>query len=389
MNGENLTELPERIVNAPGTYNFVRIKTMDVSMAFQEKPTTDQLRAYTERYIENNDIGVPKVSLKVSFAQLNQSEEYKHLKLLERVSLFDTVSVVFPLLNVSARAKVVKTVYNVLLDRMESVTLGSVRANIADTIVSQNKEIASKPTKTALEQAREAATSWLTNGKGYAYFRKDDMGNIIDILFLDTPDVETAVNVLRVGQSGIGFSNNGVNGPYVSAWTIDGKFNADFVTTGVIKSKDGTIQIDLINNQFSISTESSLGILGTYFGKIVANKSGLDLYGWDLDSDVFLHGLSFRAGNANTTSDGIRKEGESRIFNPNGDLWLYVASPKEDGTFRALRIGAKSNNVEISGNDIDIKPNQTLKIAGKNAKWELDDDLKTYKLIGIDPEQGE
>jgi phage minor structural protein len=254
----NLMELPERIVNAPGTYDFVRIKTVDFSMEFQEKPTEEQLRAYTERYIKNNDIGVPKVSLKVSFAQLNQSEEYKHLKLLERVSLFDTVSVVFPALNVSAKAKVVKTVYNVMLDRMESVTLGSVRANIADTIVSQSKEIASKPTKTALEQAREAATEWLTNGKGYKVERRDDMGNTIDTLYMDTPDIETAVNVLRVGQSGIGFSHNGVNGPYESAWTIDGKFNADFITVGTlygilvkagaIESADGKISINLSSN---------------------------------------------------------------------------------------------------------------------------------------------
>jgi phage-related protein len=289
----NLMELPERIVNAPGTYNFVRIKTMDVSTAFMEKPTEEQLRAYTERYIESNEIGVPKVSLKVSFAQLNQSEEYKHLKLLERVSLFDTVSVVFPALNVSAKAKVVKTVYNVLLDHMESVTLGSVRANIADTIVNQNNEIASKPNhttidqamKTTLEHAREVATEWLTNGKGYAYFRKDGNGNIIDILFLDTPDIETAVNVLRVGQSGIGFSHNGVNGPYESAWTIDGRFNADFITVGTlygilikagaIESADGKISIDLssnsgaaifnsgvqTNNKFSVMNASESSVL--------------------------------------------------------------------------------------------------------------------------------
>jgi phage-related protein len=391
----NLMELPERIVNAPGTYNFVRIKTMDVSTAFMEKPTEEQLRAYTERYIESNEIGVPKVSLKVSFAQLNQSEEYKHLKLLERVSLFDTVSVVFPALNVSAKAKVVKTIYNVMLDRMESVTLGSVRANIADTIVSQSKEIASKPTKTALEQAREAATEWLTNGKGYAYFRKDDMGNIIDILFLDTPDIETAVNVLRVGQSGIGFSHNGVNGPYESAWTIDGRFNADFITTGildanllktgVIRSKDGTIQIDLENNKFSIITESSLGSFGTFLGKVVASKNGLDLYGWDLDSDTYLHGLSFRAGNANTDLDGIRHEAESRLFSPEGDLWIYAAQ-KSDGTGRVLRIGVRSNTLKIVGTDVEITSYGTMKFLGKNVTWELNDDQKTYRLVGTNPD---
>ena len=248
--GKVLVELPERTINAPGTYNFVKIRTLDLSAEFETQPTVEQLRSKAESYIKSNNIGVPKVSLTVSFAQLEQSEEYKHLKLLERVSLFDTVNVEFPALNVSATAKVVKLVYDGLADRVKSVTLGSVRANIADTIANQQQEIQKAPTKTDLERAKESATAWLTNGNGYAYFRKDDLGNVVDILFMDTQDAETAVNVMRVGQSGIGFSHNGVNGPYQSAWTIDGNFVADFITTGNLSAsliKSGTLDADLIN----------------------------------------------------------------------------------------------------------------------------------------------
>ena len=250
-------ELPEKIVNAPGTYNFVKIRTVDFTESFETQPTVEQLRSKTESYIRANNIGVPAVSWSVSFEQLSKSDEYKNLALLERVSLFDTVNVEFPALGVSATAKAVKIVYDVLADRVKYATLGSVRSNIADTIAGQNsnianleKDILAKPTKTDLEKAKEAATSWLTNGKGYAYFRKDDLGNIVDILFMDTQDAETAVNVMRVGQSGIGFSHNGVNGPYESAWTIDGKFVADFITTGNLSAsliKTGTLDASAIN----------------------------------------------------------------------------------------------------------------------------------------------
>lgn len=353
MNGENLTELPERIVNAPGTYNFVRIKTMDVSMAFMEKPTEAQLRAYTQKYIEQNEIGVPKVSLKVSFAQLNQSEEYKHLNLLERVSLFDTVSVVFPRMNVSTKAKVVKTVYNVMLDRMESVTLGSVRANIADTIVSQNKEIASKPTKTALEQAREAATEWLTNGKGYAYFRKDDMGNIIDILFLDTPDIETAVNVLRVGQSGIGFSHNGVNGPYESAWTIDGRFNADFITAGTLDASLVKV-INLIAKSVSSSSgDSEINITGAILKMLYKNRVTVELSN-DFDGYPIIYMSDYEedgtnSNNSEITPHGIKIGGTSLnpvlyFYASNGNPYIQLGEdsmevswkPNGDGTYTLI-----------------------------------------------------
>ena len=132
--GAVLVELPEKIVKAPGTYNFVKIRTLDLSSEFETQPTVEQLRSKTESYIKNNNIGVPSVSLTVSFVQLDQTEEYKGLKLLEKVSLFDTVNVEFPALGVSATAKAVKIVYDVVADRVKSVTLGSVRSNIADTI---------------------------------------------------------------------------------------------------------------------------------------------------------------------------------------------------------------------------------------------------------------
>lgn len=270
-----LVELPEKIVNAPGTYNFVKIRTLDLSSEFETQPTVEQLRARTESYVKANNIGVPSVSLTVSFVQLDQTEEYKGLKLLERVSLFDTVNVEFPALGVSATARAVKLVYDVLADRVKSVTLGSVRANIADTVASQQQQIAQTPTRTDLQKASAAATAWLTNGKGYKVERRDDNGNTIDTLYMDTPDIETAVNVLRIGQSGIGFSRSGVNGPYYSAWTLDGVFDAaaikvinlvaDSVVSGVLGSKNGLLRFDLDNGKLTSGDKTDyLSINGSY-----------------------------------------------------------------------------------------------------------------------------
>lgn len=260
--GAVLVELPKKIVNAPGTYNFVKIRTLDLSSEFETQPTVDQLRAKTESYIKANNIGVPVVSWAVSFEQLSKSEEYKHLALLERVSLFDTVNVEFPALGVSATAKAVKMVYDVIADRVKSVTLGSVRASIADTIATQQQEIQQTPTKSDLKKAQEAATAWLTNGKGYKVERRDDLGRVIDTLYMDTPDIETAVNIMRVGQSGIGFSHNGVNGPYLSAWTIDGHFVADWITAGTLNAALVKV-INLIAERLSsVNGDSALDISG-------------------------------------------------------------------------------------------------------------------------------
>lgn len=136
---QEIVELDEKILNAPGSYDFTRILPLDLSQSFDSQPTKAQLRSAAQSYLNTNDIGVPSVSLSVSFAQIDQSEEYKHLNLFERVSLFDTIGVEFPLMKVSAKAKVVKIVYDVLLDRIKSAQVGSIKANIADTIADLQK----------------------------------------------------------------------------------------------------------------------------------------------------------------------------------------------------------------------------------------------------------
>lgn len=351
-----LVELPEKIISAKGSYNFVKIRTLDLSSAFDEQPTVGQLRQEAERYIEENNIGVPSISLTVSFAQLEQTEEYKHMKLLERVSLFDTLSVEFPALKVSATAQAVRIIYDVLADRVKSVTIGSVRSNIADTIVNQQQEILQTPTKSDLKKAQEAATAWLTNGKGYAYFRKDDFGNIIDMLFMDTQDPATAVNVMRVGQSGIGFSHNGVNGLYESAWTIDGRFVADWITAGTLNANLVKV-INFIAERLSSKSENSeVRITGANIEMFYKENQTLHILNeYDASPIIYI-----------TEYDG------NSISN-RGELSPHHLRLGGAGIDSAFTVGVDGNNpYMIIGEDGDPM----------NLSWEYDSERKKYILCG-------
>lgn len=133
--GENRQYIPLSSKTVPvGSFDFTRILPLDCSAEFQEAPSDGQLQLAAERYIEDNSLAVPKVSLKVGFIQLEQTEEYRGKALLERVSLCDFVTVIFPKLGVNAKAECVKLVYNVLLDRVDSVELGDAIQTVADTI---------------------------------------------------------------------------------------------------------------------------------------------------------------------------------------------------------------------------------------------------------------
>ena len=233
-----LVQLPEKILPAPGNYDFTRIMTLDLSSEFQEPPTQDQLRARAEAYMKANNIGVPKVSLTVSFVPLEQTEEYKDIGLLERVELCDTVNVEFPALGVSATAKCVRTVYDALLDRYKSVELGDARTNIADTIAAQQQKIEQAPDKTFVQQAVDSATGQITGNKGGYVVLHSSTGSKEpdEILIMDTPDIKTAVKVWRWNKAGLGYSSHGYNGPYGLAMTQDGSIVADFITAGTLNA---------------------------------------------------------------------------------------------------------------------------------------------------------
>lgn len=245
------------IVNVDGTFDFVRIMTIDFSSDFENQPTASELETRAMQYIKSNKIGVPSVSISVSFVQLEQTEEYKDLALLEKCDLCDTVTVQFEALGINAKAEIVRIITDVLLERYESVEVGDIRANIAYTIADQQQKIEKAPTTSAMQQAINNATNWLTSADGYVIAVKDDNGTWKEILFLDTPSAETAKNVLRINTNGIGFSTNGVNGPYRNAWTIDGSLVADFITTGVLTAnliKAGVLQS--LNGATSINMET-------------------------------------------------------------------------------------------------------------------------------------
>lgn len=262
------------IVNAPGTYDFQKVVPVDFSQDFETAPTLGQLQEAAEDYVSANKVGVPEVSLAVSFVQLEQTEEYKHLALLEKCDLCDTVTVQFEKLGVNAKAEIVKIVTDVLLERYKSVEIGSIRPNIATTIAGQQQEIQEKPTTSAMQQAVNNATNWITNGQGYVVAVKDYNGNWTEILIMDTPDIATATKVWRWNGGGLGYSTNGYNGPYTTAITQDGSIVADFITSGVLTANIITAGIlQSANGKTSINLETgvaqingSLQTIGTDIG---------------------------------------------------------------------------------------------------------------------------
>lgn len=267
-NNETVVTLSEKIIEASGDFGYTKILALDLSGEFKEAPTTDALRAKATEYMATLSIGVPEVNWKVSFVQLDQSEEYAGAALFESVFLGDTVSVEFSKLGVSATARATKIEYNVLLDRYNSVTLGSVKSNLADTIVSQQKEIQKKPSVSLMQTIVEQLTDSILGANGGSVRLLDTNGDSEpDTLYIaDNPDPAKAVKVWRWNYEGWAASSNGYNGPFVFGATLDDGILASAITAanlvaGTIQSADGkTFLLDLDNGILTINGQSGANV---------------------------------------------------------------------------------------------------------------------------------
>lgn len=137
--------LPERVLQlgiggSPVT-GANRALIMDFSDKFGDNvmPTVAQLRAKAQAWANGTGYGYtfPRTNIKVSFLPLWQTEECKNIAPLERVSLCDVVTVKYPALGVNMKTKVIKTVYNALTEKYESITLGDMKESFASMYSSQ------------------------------------------------------------------------------------------------------------------------------------------------------------------------------------------------------------------------------------------------------------
>ena len=122
--------------------------------------------------------------------------------------------------------------------------------------------------------------------------------------------------------------------------------NASYLATGVITSADGSIEIDLANNTFTIHTEYTGTDGNTYPGKVCIENAGIRVYSWNTETNAYASGL--RLSTAHLFSG---KTAYSTITGGNTALVLAANSGKP------IQIGTMNNPVNIQNYDISWKSN--------------------------------
>ncbi|MGN4562288.1 phage tail spike protein [Bacillus cereus group sp. MYBK5-2] len=238
--------LPEKYVDSPliNKYPHPKIKVVEfkhIKAAIGENADDEDAVPLEEAYrllrqaakdmFAIQKVDQPKANYNVKFQELSQTEEYKDYKHLQSVYMADTVTVEHQEDGIDIKAKVIAYKYNPIKKEYLDITIGNFKESFTDVsgrVDLVQEELSNMPSS-ILDAAKANATSLINSGFGGHVRIYPDR-----ILIMDTKDEKSAKKVWQWNLNGLGYSSTGVNGPYGTAITSDGRIVADFITAGIL-----------------------------------------------------------------------------------------------------------------------------------------------------------
>ncbi|AJQ57395.1 phage endopeptidase [Bacillus thuringiensis serovar morrisoni str. 4AA1] len=238
--------LPEKYVDSPliNKYPHPKIKVVEfkhIKAAIGENADDEDAVPLEEAYrllrqaakdmFTIQKVDQPKATYNVKFQELSQTEEYKDYKHLQSVYMADTVTVEHQEDGIDIKAKVIAYKYDPIKKEYLDITIGNFKESFTDVsgrVDLVQEELSNMP-GSILDAAKANATSLINSGFGGHVRIYPDR-----ILIMDTKDEKSAKKVWQWNLNGLGYSSTGVNGPYGTAITSDGRIVADFITAGIL-----------------------------------------------------------------------------------------------------------------------------------------------------------
>lgn len=324
-----------------------KVAMIDFTNKFDETtpPTAAALDTLAQAYIDAHNPGTTESNINVSFIPLWYDNGG------DAIALCDTITIKHDRLGVDAKAKVVETVYDCLMERFTKVTCGKSSSNFAQTVAELQKEddktrstITTIPSRMA--QAIARATKLITgNDGGNVILHEGPNGKPYELLIMDNADITQAQNVWRWNLGGLGFSSNGYAGPYELAITGDGQINADFITTGQLDADlitTGTLQVLNTLGEIIFSANADTKVVqmagfNVQSNKLTATRTGTQ---GSSSSDIvpgmqFTQTVNIAPNQIDTTYDYWRySEDTQSAFNAFYQWWLNPHRLRFRGDFR-------------------------------------------------------
>lgn len=269
FNQENIKE--EDYKNASGETDVQRYHAALVN----------DLKQQAQAYVEANCLPKVNYTLKANLEKLTD--------------VGDTIEVIDERLGLDLLTNIISFDYDLILGKYTEIEFGNFKKTIngfASDVQNSINSTVSSAMSSAADTITKSVTDKITNSYTSSYVLYDGS----KILIVDAVPKEEARNVILINNNGIAFSNTGVNGQYMSAWSIDGTMNmqainvinlvADMIKGGTLKLGSALNQsgkIELYNNANKLICtldKNGLVMYATNGGYVVLNQD-TGLVGYD------------------------------------------------------------------------------------------------------------
>ncbi|EMG1555801.1 phage tail protein [Enterococcus faecalis] len=228
----------------PITYGFLEIAGVNDSnrrigkRENSECKTVDELKKWGQSLFDKDRIHEPKVTHTISMVALEHTLEYEDMyEEFSSLHFGDVVHVRAKEVDIEVTERMVEYTWFPTLGKFKNIVLGNDLSLYTSTVNNQTQELKQKidnRTETLVQNVLNA-TAWITgNSGGHVVFRPEKAPS--EILIMDKNKVATAKRVWRWNLNGLGYSSNGVNGPFELAMTSKGEIVADFIKVGIINA---------------------------------------------------------------------------------------------------------------------------------------------------------
>lgn len=251
------------------------------------------------------------------------------------LSVGDVVNTKIDKYNTNINTRVVEMNYDVLAEEIEDVTLSN--ADIGSlkvpTLNSVSKEVENKLDGTEVISITKLESTNILNAgmkNSYVVVRKNE------ILVMDSPEIDNAVNVWRWNKNGLMHSNSGYNGIYTMGMRYDGIIFADLIKAGILKSLNDKTWINMEDGSFNFADALKL-----VDGKLVFSHTNgsegitIDKGGFKVTTYSSTNGMEEVAKLIATSFPKDRNQNGLSICTTGYGDYIQIGYERENGAIRA------------------------------------------------------
>ncbi len=315
--------------------------------------TVDELIKWGKTLFDNDRIHEPKATHTVSMVALEHTLEYGEMyQELASLHFGDVAHVRAKELDIEIKERMVEYTYFPTLGKYKDIILGNDLSLYTSTVNTQAQELKKKidnRTETLVQNVLNA-TAWITgNSGGHVVFRPEKAPS--EILIMDTPNVANAKRVWRWNLNGLGYSDNGVNGPFGIAMTSKGEIVANFIKVGIINAEVLESSINDLGDVLKI-VKGTLQIWNDNKKIMEMTKKGMEF--WNTRESIGTIGTTDSVGNPfPEASTPVPLENNSLVIKANGTAnapkYILLSSKEGKGIVLAGDYGFHQGNFSIYG----------------------------------------